>query len=162
MIPYPSDRQRVAIEDVLESAVVLSWQELLKDSRPGMVHVEYSTAPEPCLQYVKVWLSTRRGTWDLICEYWISAGSPGRTERGLTFRNGYHSASLSKMLQDMMRQCDGFPNSLAGDTRMNLIRVNAPTANDRQKAKTCISDAYQRIGLGSTQSAKGRAWDDVT
>jgi hypothetical protein len=157
MIPYLTDHQRVAIEDILESAVVLSWQELVKDSGPGLVHVQYSTAPEPSQQYLKIWLSARRGTWALICEYWISAGAMGRPAMGLTFYNGYHSAALAKMLQDMMRPCDGFPNSLASDTHMNLIQVNVPTAKDRQKAKTCITDAYQRIGLADPQSAESAA-----
>lgn len=155
MIRHLSNNRRVAIGDVLESAVVLSWQELLKDSSPGLVHVEYGTDPEPCLQYVKIWLSPRQGRWDLVCEYWMSAGLSGRSARGLTFSNGYHSAALSEMLQDMMRQCDGFPNSLAGDSHVNLIPVNAPTADERQKAKTCITDAYQRIGLA--YPAKGAA-----
>lgn len=147
MIPYVVQNQRAHIDEVLESAVMLSWQELQKGLRPGLISVEYGTAPEPSLQYVKMWRSPTRGTWDLICEYWISPGMAGRPAMGLTFSNGYHSASLKEILQEMMLHRDGFANSLAGHTGVSLIVVHAPTRDEQRKAKHCIIDAYQRIGL---------------
>ena len=147
MIPYIVQNQRAQINDVLESAVVLSWTELQKGLRPGRIQVEYGTAPEASLQYVKMWRSPTRGTWDLICEYWISAGTTGRPAMGLTFSNGYHSAALTEILQEVMLHRDGLPNALAGHTGVSLILVHAPTMDEQRKAKHCISDAYQRIGL---------------
>jgi hypothetical protein len=69
MISSKEPTRRVQIDRVLESAVVLNWNDLLKSSHHGVVHIEYGTAPEPSLQYVKIWLSTTGGTWDLICQY---------------------------------------------------------------------------------------------
>ncbi len=147
MIPSIAPPKRVKIDRVLESAVVLSWKDLLQSSDQGVVHVEYATAPEPSLQYLKIWLSTRRGTWDLICEYWMSPGSSRVPAVGLTFSNGYYSADLAQMLEHMMQHQDGFPNSLSGKSGVNLIQVQSPTEDDRLKAGSCINEAYQRLGL---------------
>lgn len=157
MISYVLQNRRAHIDDVLESAVVLSWRELLQGMRPGLIHVEYGTAPEPSLQYVKMWRSSRRGSWDLICEYWISPGMAGRPSMGLTFRNGYYSAALTEILQEMMLHRDGLPNSLAGHTGVSLIVVHAPTLGERRKAKDCISDAYERIGLAYPEAPRTAA-----
>jgi hypothetical protein len=148
--------QRVQIARVLESAVVLSWKDLFHKSKEGLVHVEYGTAPEPSLQYLKVWLSTTRGTWDLICEYWTSSGSSKLPAAGLTFREGYHSADLAMMLEQMMQHRDGFADSLSGASGVNWIQVRLPAEGDRVIAGACMTEAYHRLGLlfaGSPGSA---------
>jgi len=99
------------------------------------------------LQYVKVWLSRAPGTWDLICEYWISTGASQLPAAGLSFSNGYYSSDLEQMLGQMMQHQDGFPNPLCGRSGVSLIRVQAPTEEDRLKARTCMSEAYHRLGL---------------
>jgi hypothetical protein len=147
MIPSMAPMKRVQIDRVLESAVVLSWKDLLQSSCQGVVHVEYATAPEPSLQYLKIWLSTSRGTWNLICEYWMSPGSSRVPAVGLTFSNGFYSANLAQMLEHMMQHQDGFPNSLSGESGVNLIQVRPPTEDDTLKAGHCMSEAYQRLGL---------------
>jgi hypothetical protein len=148
--------QRVQIARVLESAVVLSWKDLFHKSKEGLVHVEYGTAPEPSLQYLKVWLSTTRGTWDLICEYWTSSGSSKLPAAGLTFHEGYHSADLAMMLEQMMQHRDGFADSLSGASGVNWIQVRLPAEGDRVIAGACMTEAYHRLGLlfaGSPGSA---------
>jgi hypothetical protein len=156
MIPYLAPGERVRVDRVLESAVVLSWKELLRNRRAGVVHVEYGVAPEPSLQYVKMWLSTTQGTWDLMCEYWMHAASPNPAA-GLTFSNGYYSAALERILEQMMRHQDGLPNSLFGKTGLNLILVQSPTQDDERKAGTCMAEAYERIGLEFVKSSKCRS-----
>lgn len=147
MIPYLAPVKRVRIDRVLESAVVLSWKELLRSRRAGVVHVEYGVAPEPSLQYVKIWLSTTRGTLDLICEYWMCPGPSRIRAAGLTFSNGYYSEALERILERMMCYQDGVPNSLSGKTGVNLILVQSPTEDDELKAINCMTEAYQRLGL---------------
>lgn len=147
MVPYPAPIERAQIYRVLESAVVLSWKELHQSSHKGVIHVEYGTAPEPSLQYLKIWLARRQGTWDLICEYWMCPGTSTVPAAGLTFSNGYYSAHLAQMLEDVMRHHDGIPGSLSGDTALGLIAVESPTEDKRQKAGNCMSQAYQRMGL---------------
>ncbi len=147
MVPSTAPTKRVRIDRVLESAVVLSWKDLFHASKEGLVHVEYGTAPEPCLQYLKIWLSTARGTWDLICEYWISPGSAKLPVAGLTFSNGYYSADLEQILKQMMQHQDGVPNSLCGESGVNLLQVQSPTESDTLKAGTCMTEVYHRLGL---------------
>lgn len=147
MIGFRARTQRVELARVLESAVVLSWKDLLDKSEKGLVHIEYGTAPEPSLQYLKVWLSTTRGTWDLICEYWASSGSSKLLAGHLTFSNGYHSADLAIMLERLMQHQDGFTDSLSGASGVNLVQVQSPTEGDRVKADACMIEAYHRLGL---------------
>lgn len=135
------------IEHILESAVILSWNELLNGSDSAMVHVEYATAPEPCLQYLKMWRSIRRGKWDLMCEYWITAGAPGGPKIGLTFGPGYYSLRLAGVLASILSHRNGIPDPLFGETKINLIFVALPTPQETLNATRCISEAYEQRGL---------------
>lgn len=135
------------IEDVLESAVILSWSELLSSAESAMVHVEYATAPEPCLQYLKIWRSRKQAQWDLICEYWVSAGPTGAPHMGLTFGRGYHSPCLTKILESILRHQGGIPDALSGKTKISLIVVGLPTPQEKLSATRCMSEAYQQRGL---------------
>lgn len=157
MIPHTVPPQRVQIDRVLESAVVLSWKEVLQRRKDGIVHIEYDTAPEPSLQYVKIWVSTRRGLWDLICEYWMAQGTSRVPTRGLTFSNGYHSLQLQHILEHTLGHGDGIADPLSGDTSVSLILVHPPTIDDRQNATDCITEAYNRIGLAYPGAQGGAA-----
>jgi hypothetical protein len=57
----------------------------------------------------------------------------------------------------MMRHQDGVPNSLSGNTGVNLIQVQPPTEDERRRAGDCMNEAYQRIGLAFVQAASGTA-----
>lgn len=144
---------KAQIGDLLESAVILSWNELLKGSPRGLVHVEYGTAPELSLQYVKIWLATSRGAWNLICEYWMSSGFKNVPPAGLTFSNGFHSAALAEILNATMHARRGFIGPLSGDSCVTLIIVHSPTNEQLQNAQECITEAYQRFGLVYTAAA---------
>jgi hypothetical protein len=147
MIQNQTPIKRIPIDRVLESAVVLSWNDLAKGSHPGIVHVEYGTAPEPSLQYLKIWLSKAPGKLDLFCQYWITLGSSPVPAAGLTFGNGYYSSDLKQMLAHLMRHQDNFPDPLSGKSGVNLILVQPPTEDDRLQAGACIREAYRRLGL---------------
>jgi hypothetical protein len=147
MIPGKAPTKRAQIDRVLESAVVLSWNDLVKGSHPGTIDIEYGTAPEPSLQYLKIWLSTARGTWDLICEYWISSGSSPVPAAGLTFSNGYYSSDLKQMLEHLMRHQVSIPDLLSGKSGVSLMRIQPPTKDIRLQAGSCMKEACQRLGL---------------
>jgi hypothetical protein len=134
------------IEHILESAVILSWNELLGGSDSAILHLEYATAPEPSLQYLKIWRSTKRAKWDLICQYWISAGAPGAPQIGLTFGRGYNSPRLTEILESILRHQGDIPDALCGETKLNLIIVGLPTPQERLSATRCISEAYEQRG----------------
>lgn len=135
------------VGDLLESAVMLSWNELIKSPSRGLVHVEYGIAPEPSLQYAKVWLATSRGTWSLICQYWMASGFKGAPAIGLTFNNGFHSRILAEILDATMQTRNGLLGSFSGDNRVGLIVVPSPTKDQLQKADKYVSRAYDRLGL---------------
>jgi hypothetical protein len=145
----PGSATNLQIEQILESAVILSWNELLSGSDSAMVHVEYATAPEPCLQYLKIWRSAKQANWDLICEYWISAGSPGAgaPRIGLTFGPSYHSPRMTEILETILRHQGQIPDALCGETKLNLIVVASPTPQERLGAARCISEAFEQRGL---------------
>jgi hypothetical protein len=147
MTTYPVQETPTQIKDLLESAIVVSWKELLQSSLTAVVQIEYGTAPEPSLQYVKVWLSTVRGIWDLVCEYWMSAGAQQTPAIGLTFSNGFYSECLARMLQDVLQHRNGIPSCLSGDTAVDLIVINSPTQQDSRNARKCMAQAYQRLGI---------------
>ena len=61
------------LERILESAVVVSWTDLLRGDKSGLIHIEYGFAPSGTLDYLQVWSSITRGYWLLACSYWMSA-----------------------------------------------------------------------------------------
>jgi hypothetical protein len=124
------------LKHILECAVVLSWQDLLQAGTPTSVHVEYHMGDEHALEYLKVWSSTTRGHWYLICEYWMDA-SPSHPA-GLHFSNGYSSRRLGKFLNLAMRHqdtsCD--PADAPGD---GLVQIYPPTDEERIAGLSWIS-----------------------
>ena len=67
--------EKKTFERILESAIVVSWADLIHGVETGLIHIEYSFAPTDTLDYLKVWSSITRGHWLLACEYWMSAST---------------------------------------------------------------------------------------
>lgn len=153
---------RAEIGGLLESAVMLSWNELLKSSPSSLVYVEYGIAPEPSLQYVKIWLATSRGYWNFVCEYWIASGFKSAPPIGLTFSNGFHSSILAEILDATMQAREGFIGSFSGDNRVSVIVVHSRTKDQLQKAQEYMSEAYERVGLVYTPFAERMAQNVVS
>src|SRR5512140_289278 len=61
------------LDRALESAVLQHWSELLPDAPSGQVHIEYETDDKGGLEFLKIWASTVRGYWNLVCEMWLQA-----------------------------------------------------------------------------------------
>ena len=130
-----------SLDQLLNSAVVLNWDALFQWSTPGRVRVEYHIGADGALEYLKFW-STAREYWSLICEY--SARHVSWSD-GPRFCNGYHSRSLSRLLQSIMlnqRLCshDRSPNT------NGILEVGPPTAEDVQAAKLRVSETFQPTG----------------
>jgi hypothetical protein len=62
-----------SLERILESAIVVSWADLMRGAQTGLIHIEYSFAAGGTLDYLKFWSSITRGHWLLAGEYWMSA-----------------------------------------------------------------------------------------
>src|SRR5271165_6890824 len=95
-----------SLERALESAVIVSWADLMHDSQTGLIHIEYSFTPAGTVDYLKVWSSITRGHWLLACEYWMSASAFHGT--GVRFDNGYESEGLAHILEFVMQHQNFF------------------------------------------------------
>jgi hypothetical protein len=131
------------MDRLLESAVVLSWKDLVHPSQSGPLYIEY--VPGTPLPYLKIRQLTGRGEWVLVCEYWMSRELTRAGER-LTFSNGYHSAGLAEMLEVIMQRQDHFVDSRVGP-RAGSIQVNPPTEQATFAASACMKHAYECFGL---------------
>ncbi|HLW55407.1 MAG TPA: hypothetical protein VKW06_21440 [Candidatus Angelobacter sp.] len=139
-IPQGTTMVEVQMDRILESAVVLSWKDLLHPSQRGPIHIEY--APGTRLPYLKIWQLTGRGEWSLVCEYWMSRGL---TDDGMTFSNDYHSAGLAHMLGVIMQHQDSFAPSLKPGA--GLILVTLPTEQENSMSGACMKHVYESLGL---------------
>jgi len=124
------------LDELLKSAVVLNWEALTQSSARGRIRVEYHIGADGALEYLKLWNSARE-YWSLICEYSAHLG----WSDGPRFCNGYHSRSLSRLLQSIMmsqRVCSrsGSPNA------NGTLEVGPPTAEEVDAAKLLVSETF--------------------
>ncbi len=134
--------QRQSLDQVLESATVVSWADLMRDARTGVIHIEYGFAVGGTLDYLKVWSSIARGHWLMACAYWTSAST--FHSRGIHFENGYHSEGLAHILESVMRHQSAFilPSNLG---RQGLLQIATPTEEDTATAAASVRNAYDCI-----------------
>lgn len=143
-IPHGKRVVKVQMDRILESAVVLSWRDLLHVSQRGLIHIDY--APGPSLQYLKIWQLTAKGYWSLICEYWMRQGQGATPVARLTFSNDFHSEGLAQMLEVIMQHQGSFMTSF-GRPGAGLIQVTPPTEQESLAASACMRDAYDGFGF---------------
>src|SRR6516162_7840905 len=96
-IPITPSAPPQALDELLNSAIVLNWDAITQSSTPGRVRVEYHIGADGVLEYLKLWSSARE-YWSLICEYSAHLS----WSDGPRFCNGYHSRSLARLLQSIM------------------------------------------------------------
>jgi hypothetical protein len=136
----PEEKQN--LERVLESAIVVSWADLMRGAPSGLVHIEYGFAPTGTLDYVQVWSSISRGQWLLACEYWMTPSTFHGS--GVRFDNGYHSEALAHTLDFVMQHQTEF--SLPADLgRQGLLQISTPTQEESTAAATGVSETCGRI-----------------
>jgi hypothetical protein len=131
----------VAMNRILESAVILSWNDLLRPTQRGLIQLEY--VPGARRSYLKVWQLTGKGEWSLVCEYWMSHGAVA-TDDGIMFSNGYDSARLAEMLKIIMQHSDRFAAPLASGP--GSIQIKSPTEQEVLEANVCMRHGYESLG----------------
>ena len=94
------------LEQILESAVVASWQDLMNGAQPGLIHIEYDLTAGGNVDDLRIWSSIARGHWLLVCEYGTSASKSHSS--GVRFDNGYHSESLAHTLEFVIQHQNAF------------------------------------------------------
>ena len=130
------------LEGVLESAIVVSWADLMRGTPSGLIHIQYGFASDGTLDYLQIWSSISRGQWLLACEYWMSPSTFHGT--GIRFENGYNSEGLTQILEFAMQNQMAF--SLPADLgRQGLLQISTPTQEESTAAATAVSEACGRI-----------------
>lgn len=136
---------------VLESAVILSWTDLMKGAgSSGRLHLEYACAPDSSLDCLKLWSSNVRGQWHLACEYWMSAAADHG--KGIHFEHGFRSDSLSQNLEFIMLHQQAF-SPLSSSGRSGLLQVQSPTVEAIAIAAKSVKWAYCRVNSCSQEPA---------
>jgi len=137
----PDEKQ--SLEQMLESAIVVSWADLMRDAPTGLIHIEYGFAPGGTLDYLKVWSSLTRGHWLLACEYWMSASTFHGT--GVRFDNGYASEGLAHILEFVMQHQISFvlPPNLG---RQGLLQISPPTGEESAAAAALVKETFDGFG----------------
>jgi hypothetical protein len=140
------------LEGILESAVVISWDDLMPGSPTGLIHIEYGFAADGTLDNLKVWSSLTRGHWLLACQYWMSANTFHGA--GVGFENGYKSEGLAHILESVMQHQTSFvlpPNR----GRQGLLQIPTPTKEERAAAAALINIAFDHLNSAVSQPAVG-------
>lgn len=119
---------------MLESTVLLSWSQLMPDPEPGLIHVEYKSGADGLLEYFKVWASTVRGVWHLVCDFWVRPmwSNPA----GMHLGPNYNSADFARALELVV----GSENSPIAPNVRGLVQVYPPSAVQLQQARRTTSD----------------------
>jgi hypothetical protein len=131
------------LDQILESAIVVSWADLMRGTEAGLIHIEYGFAPGGTLDYLKVWSSITPGHWLLACEYWMSPST--FHPAGISFENGYQSEQLAHNLGFFMQHQDAFslPANLG---RQGLLQIGKPTLEESAAAAARVNHAFDRLG----------------
>jgi hypothetical protein len=139
-----------SLELTLESAIVVSWTDLMHGAQIGLIHVEYGFAPTGTLDYLKVWSSITRGHWLLACEYWMSPSALHDT--GVHFDNGYESEGLAHILEFVMQHQNSFvlPPNLG---RQGLLQISTPTEEESGLAAISVNQAIHSLASPLLQPA---------
>jgi len=131
------------LERILESAVVVSWTDLMRGAQAGLVHIEYGFAASGTLDYLKFWSSVSRGHWLLAVEYWASPSNSHST--GVHFENGYESQALKRVLDSVMQHQTEF--SLPADFgRRGLLQIATPTEQESVVASALLNETLHHLG----------------
>jgi hypothetical protein len=137
------DNESQTLERILESAVIVSWADLMRGAQAGLVHIEYGFAAGGTLDYLKFWSSISRGHWLLAVEYWTSPSKSHST--GVHFENGYESEALKHILDSVMQHQTEF--SLPVDFgRQGLLQIATPTQQESVVASALLNGTLHHLG----------------
>ena len=137
-----SANESQSLERVLESAVVVSWPDLMRGAQAGLVQIEYDFAAGGTLDDLKFWSSITRGHWLLAVEYWASPSKSHST--GVHFENGYESDALKHILNSVMQHQNKFslPVNLG---RQGLLQIAAPTQQESVLASVLVNETLDSL-----------------
>ena len=136
--------ENTSIDRILECAVALNWNALAHTNGAIALQVEYRIGSGQFLDYLKLWSSTTRGVWHLVCEYWMQSSSTH--ESGTTFTaGGSNAGDFTWMLDAIMQHQAAFIHG-SSDFMDGLVQINRPTDSDLASARTDMNEALGRVG----------------
>ena len=135
-------------DQLLESAVVASWADLMRGSQSGPIHVEYGFAPSRTLDCLQVWICVVKGRWLLACEY--QKAPSAFDDISVHFHNGYHSEGLARILELVIlhQKALTLPQNL---DRAGLLQITTPTQEESAAAAISINGAFDLINSGPVE-----------
>ena len=131
-------KENRSLEQILESAAIVFWADLMHSTPFGLLHIEYCFAPTGTLDYLRFWCSVTRGRWLLACEYRMSASISHSA--GARFENGYQSDGLARILDFVMQHQNSFLCP-ADHGRQGLLQICTPTEEESTAAAASVKDA---------------------
>jgi hypothetical protein len=135
--PQSLPAQNVQLSQILESAVVLNWSDLVRVASGGLLQVEYHIGGERSVDSLKMWCNTTRGYWSLICDYSVNPG----WSNGPRFSNGFHSRNLGRFLESIMLNQNLFQHASEANSNV-VIQVSPPTQEEIAAAKLQMAEAF--------------------
>lgn len=133
---------RFPLDAALADAVVLKWNDMMPKPASGLIHVEYHVGPRGPIEFLKVWASTTRGHWELVCEYFMCSGTSD--QRGLHFANGYESEGLARSLDSILKHQEMFLVTLPSGAD-HMIQVLPPDQEDTFAANRMMDAFRERL-----------------
>jgi hypothetical protein len=130
---------RIRLDQILECAVILNWDDVAVPGPSTLIHVEYERSAQRPLARVKVWTSSMRGVWTLICEY--RSHAQGDILPGVSFGRNFVSHGLATMLDTVIRNqslCAAPPDNFRSGS--GLVQVSAPSPEQRTAAAVMMRD----------------------
>jgi hypothetical protein len=137
-------------DQLLQSAVVASWADLMRGSQRGLIHVEYGFSPSGALDHLQVWSCITKGRWLLACGYQRAASEVLDTD--VHFHNGYKSESLARILELVVSHQKAFilPRNPG---RTGLLQIATPTEKESAAAVMSMNEAFDLINSVSAEPA---------
>lgn len=140
--PHLHSATTTELTRVLQSAVILSWDDLMPPATAGSIHIEYGTGTTGVVDYLKVFSSTTRGCWNLVCEYWVR--SLWEHPAGMSFGDIPCPRRFAQAIEELMQHQGEFTGLCA--SRDGMIQISPPTADERKQALSCITEAFDHLG----------------
>lgn len=133
--------QDLSLERILESAIVVSWKDLMRGEQKGLIHIEYNLAPNGALNDLQVWSCLNRGHWLLVCEYGMPTSKLYPT--GIQFENKYKSENLAHIFESIMKRQAAFSLPVY-QGRQGLIQISTPTEKESSQAIRLVDEALKQ------------------
>lgn len=121
------------LDQILESVVIANWKDLIRGTNPGLVHVEYHVGNASQVENLRIWSSTARGYWNLVCH--CSLGPDLSTT--LQFKDGYGASNLGALLQSILKHQGDFSLKCPADSD-HMVQVGSPSGEVIAAAKSSL------------------------